>query len=150
MAWLRQSPKANALGVPDGPPSGIARLDVDQRGDDLERAVIQRAGDTPFKVRTASEKMHLLYRYVGERRLTARRRPGRKDPSNLQPWDDLCVDLCGTGGYSVSPPGQCAGGEYRFLGDVTLEQLLERRHELPIIQGLPDRACKPIECRRRR
>jgi Bifunctional DNA primase/polymerase, N-terminal len=140
MAWFRRRPNAKALGVPDGRLSGIVRLDIDEHGEHVERAVIRRAGDTPFKTRTASQKLHLLYRYNSERRLTGR--PGRAD---ARPWDDLKVDLCGGGGYSISPPSQCAGGEYKFLGDVTLEQLLEHRDKLPTIRGLPERAYRAVQ-----
>ena len=135
MAWFRQRPNADALGVPDGRLSGIVRLDIDEHGEQVERAVIDRAGDTPFKARTASGKLHLLYRYNSERRLT-----GKPGTANARPWSDIKVDLCGGGGYSISPPSQCGGGEYRFLDDVNLEQLLENRERLPTIQGLPERA----------
>jgi len=126
MAWFRQRPNADALGVPDGRLSGIVRLDIDEHGEQVERAVIDRAGDTPFKARTASGKLHLLYRYNSERRLT-----GKPGTANARPWSDIKVDLCGGGGYSISPPSQCGGGEYRFLDDVNLEQLLENRERLP-------------------
>jgi hypothetical protein len=138
-SYMRQRPNANALGVPDGRLSGIVRLDIDEHGEHIEREVIRRAGDTPFKVETASRKRHLIYAYNGERRLT-----GPAGRSNARPWSDLKVDLCGQGGYSISPPSQCAGGEYRLLGDVTLEQMLENRHRLPTIKGLDARAYVPI------
>jgi hypothetical protein len=134
-AFMRRRPEATALGIPDGRLSGIVRLDIDEHGDHIERAVIERAGDTPAKVRTASGKRHLIYAFNGERRLTGI--PGR---SNARPWPDLKVDLCGDGGFSVSPPSRCKGGEYALLGDFTLEQLLEQRHQLPTIRGLESRA----------
>jgi hypothetical protein len=137
MAWFQKRPDADALGVPDGRLSGIVRIDIDEHGEHIERAVIQRAGDTPAKARTASGKLHLLYRYNGERRLT-----GDAGHADARPWSDIKVDLCGGGGYSVSPPSLCAGGEYKFLGDITLGQLLANRGQLPIIQNLPDRAYK--------
>jgi hypothetical protein len=137
--FIRSRPNANALGVPDGRLSGIVRLDIDEHGEHIEREVIRRAGDTPFKVETASRKRHLIYAYNGERRLT-----GPAGRSNARPWSDLKVDLCGQGGYSISPPSQCAGGEYRFLDDVTLEQMLENRHRLPVIKRLDDRAYVPV------
>jgi hypothetical protein len=132
---MRRRPDATALGIPDGHLSGIVRLDIDEHGDHIERAVIERAGDTPAKVQTASGKRHLVYAYNGERRLTGI--PGR---SNARPWPDLKVDLCGDGGFSVSPPSRCKGGEYALLGDFTLEQLLGQRNQLPTIRGLDSRA----------
>jgi Bifunctional DNA primase/polymerase, N-terminal/Primase C terminal 1 (PriCT-1) len=136
-AFMRRRPDATALGIPDGRVSGIVRLDIDEHGEDVERTVIDRAGDTPAKVQTASGKRHLIYTYNGERRLT-----GAPGHANARPWADLKVDLCGDGGFSVSPPSRCKGGEYELLGELTLEQLLENRHQLPVIQGLPERAFK--------
>jgi hypothetical protein len=37
------------------------------------------------------------------------------------------------------------GGEYVFAGGLTLEQVLAHRDELPIMQGLPDRAYRPAD-----
>ena len=139
-AYLARFPDAEAFGVPDGPLSGLVRLDIDESGDDIVAKVIRRGGDTPFKVRTASGKTHLVYRSNGERRLTARPIAGKKPPSNAQPWNDLCVDLCGQGGYSISPPSHCNGGTYELLGDVSLKDLLAKRNLLPTIQGLDSRA----------
>jgi len=142
-ACLTRFPNAEALGVPDGRLSRLVRLDIDEPGDDIVATVIRRAGDTPFKVRTASGKHHLIFRFNGERRLTARPIPGKKLASNAQPWDDLCVDLCGQGGYSITPPSHCNGGVYELLGDVSLEDLLIKRHLLPTIRGLDARAYLP-------
>jgi hypothetical protein len=53
----------------------------------------------------------------------------------------LLSTLFGRDRWSLSAIlSHCAAGEYKFLGDVTLEQLLENRDRLPVIQGLPDRA----------
>jgi Bifunctional DNA primase/polymerase, N-terminal len=134
-AFMRRRPDADALGVPDGRLSGLVRIDIDEPGDDVVAKVIRRAGDTPAKVRTASGKMHLVYADNGERRLTGA--PGK---ANARPWDDIRADLCGRGGYSISPPSRTNGGEYELLGDFTLEQLLENRSRLPKIQALEPRA----------
>jgi bifunctional DNA primase/polymerase-like protein len=144
-AYMARFPHSEAFGVPDGRLSGLVRLDVDEPGDAIVAEVIRRAGDTPAKVRTASGKTHLLYRFNGERRLTARPVAEKRPPSNLQPWADLCVDLCGQGGYSVSPPSRCNGGTYELLGDLSLEDLLIRRHLLPTVQGLDSRAYLPAQ-----
>jgi hypothetical protein len=82
----------------------------------------------------------LVYANNNERRLTGA--PGK---ANARPWDDLKVDLCGAGGYSISPPSACNGGTYQLLGDVTLEKLLVNRHRLPKIQGLASRAYLTVE-----
>jgi Bifunctional DNA primase/polymerase, N-terminal len=137
-AYMRRRPDADALGVPDGRLSGLVRVDIDEPGDDIVAKVIRRAGDTPAKVRTASGKTHLIYADNGERRLTGA--PGK---ANARPWDDIRADLCGAGGYSISPPSRTNGGEYALLGDYTLEQLLENRHRLPKIQSLEPRAYLP-------
>jgi hypothetical protein len=137
-AYMQRKSEADALGIPDGRLSGIVRLDIDAPVQDVERVareVIRRAGDTPGKIETASGKMHLLYAYNGERRLT-----GKAGHSNARPWSDLPVDLCASGGYSISPPSRVGSGEYKLLGDMTLDRLLENRDRLPSIKGLGARA----------
>jgi Bifunctional DNA primase/polymerase, N-terminal len=136
--FMRLRPEADALGVPDGPLSGLVRIDIDEPGDDVVGKVIRRTGDTPAKIRTASDKMHLVFADNGERRLT-----GAPGEANARPWDDIKADLCGAGGYSISPPSMCNGGTYELLGDIMLEQLLKNRHRLPKIRGLPPRAYPP-------
>lgn len=135
-AYMRRRPDADVLGVPDGPLSGIVRLDIDEPGDHVTAEVIRRAGPPGAITRTASGKHHLWYSNNNERRLT-----GQRGHRNARPWDDLRVDLCGRGGYAISPPSQFSNGAaYEFEGDVRLEDLLRNRHTLPKIGGLPDRA----------
>jgi hypothetical protein len=134
--YMERKPDADVLGVPDGPLSGIVRLDIDEHGDHVTAEVIRRAGEPGAITRTASGKHHLWYRDNHERRLT-----GKVGNSNARPWDDLKVDLCGEGGYAISPPSRLSNGtRYTFEGDTNLEDLLRNRHRLPTIKGLPDRA----------
>jgi hypothetical protein len=133
-AYMRRQPDADVLGVPDGPLSGIVRLDIDEPGVTAE--VIRRAGQPGAITNTASGKHHLWYANNNERRLT-----GQRGHRNARPWDDLKVDLCGQGGYAISPPSRFSNGsEYTFEGDVSLEALLRNRRLLPKIKGLPSRA----------
>ena len=135
-AYMRRKPDADVLGVPDGRLSGIVRLDIDEHGDHVTEEVIRRAGEPGAITRTASGKHHLWYRDNHERRLT-----GRPGDRNARPWDDLKVDLCGEGGYAISPPSRFSNGtKYKFEGDTNLEDLLRNRRRLPTIKGLPDRA----------
>jgi hypothetical protein len=135
-AFMRRRPTADVIGVPDGPLSGIVRLDIDERGDHILREAIRRAGEPGAIARTGSGKYHFWYADNGECRLTGQ--PGHR---NARPWDDLRIDLCGKGGYAISPPSRFANGnEYRFEGEVNLDDLLRHRHHLPKIQGLPERA----------
>jgi Bifunctional DNA primase/polymerase, N-terminal len=135
-AFMQRQPTADAIGVPDGPLSGIVRLDIDERGDHILREVTRRAGEPGAIARTASGKFHLWYADNGERRLT-----GQSGHRNARPWDDLRVDLCGKGGYAISPPSRFVdGSEYKFEGEVNLDDLLRDRHRLPKIQGMPNRA----------
>ena len=142
-AFMRRRPEATALGIPDGRLSGIVRIDIDEHGEHIERAVLERAGDTPAKVRTASGKRHLIYAYNGERRLT-----GPNGRSNARPWSDIKADLCGDGGFSVSPPSLCNGGTYELLDNVPLDELLANRRQLPTIKGLDPRAYAPASAPR--
>jgi hypothetical protein len=133
-AYMRRQPDADVLGVPDGPLSGIVRLDIDEPGVTAE--VIRRAGQPGAITNTASGKHHLWYANNNERRLT-----GQNGHRNARPWDDLKVDLCGRGGYAISPPSRFSNGsEYTFEGDISLEALLRNRRLLPKIKGLPSRA----------
>jgi hypothetical protein len=135
-AFWRRQPAADVIGVPDGYVSGIVRLDIDERGDDILREVIRRAGQPGAVTHTASGKFHLWYANNGERRLT-----GQVGHRNARPWDDLKIDLCGTGGYAISPPSRFAdGSEYRFEDGTDLDDLLRHRFRMPKIQGLPARA----------
>lgn len=135
-AFMRRRPDADVLGVPDGPLSGIVRLDIDELGDHVMAEVIRRAGEPGAITKTASGKNHLWYADNNERRLT-----GNRGHRNARPWDDLKVDLCGKGGYAVSPPSQFSNGaRYSFEGAINLEDLLRHRDRLPKIKGLPDRA----------
>jgi hypothetical protein len=135
-AYMARYPTADVLGVPDGPLSGVVRLDIDEHGDHVTEEVLRRAGQPGAIARTASGKHHLWYSDNGERRLT-----GSAGHRNARPWDDLKVDLCGQGGYAISPPSRFADGRvYQFQGDINLEELLRNRHRLPKIRGLPDRA----------
>src|SRR5271169_6816755 len=93
-AYMRRRPDADVLGVPDGPLSGIVRLDIDERGDHVLAEVIHRAGQPGAITRTASGKHHLWYADNNERRLT-----GLPAHRNARPWGDLKVELCGKGGY---------------------------------------------------
>jgi hypothetical protein len=43
-AFMRRQPTADVIGVPDGPLSGIVRLDIDERGDDILREVKGKPG----------------------------------------------------------------------------------------------------------
>jgi hypothetical protein len=106
-----------AFGFVVGPRPRITVLDVDIADQKVLDAALERHGDTPILVRTASGKFHAWYRHGGERR-------------RIRPWKDLPIDLLG-GGYVVAPPSiRADGGTYEFmrggLGDV---------QHLPIMRG---------------
>jgi hypothetical protein len=84
--------------------SGVTVVDIDDAS--LLSPMIERFGDTPFKIGTPSGGVHLWYRSSGEPSSTLR--PG------------LAVDLKGHGGQvavppSVRPSGTYAGHAYKFL-----------------------------------
>ena len=83
------------LGFWGGKRNGLTVVDIDAPGDDAIAAAIERYGDTPLKVRTASGKAHLYFRYAGERR-------------SIRPIEGEPIDILGDGGLIVAPPSSVA------------------------------------------
>lgn len=96
---VRKFPAAN-IGIPDGRPGGITRVDIDDPA--LVDDCIARFGDTPIKVETPSGGLHLWYAANGERRRLR--------------LDGMKVDILGRGGHGLAPPSvNPQKGAYRFL-----------------------------------
>lgn len=102
-AWAAKFPDCDGLGVLMGAPSRIVEVDVDMVGDAALGAALERFGETPITIRTASGKSKAWYRHNGERRL-------------VRPITGLDVDVLG-GGFTVAPPSwrDDLGAGYRFL-----------------------------------
>jgi len=94
---------ADGIGVLMGAPSGITEVDVDAAGDSWLAAAIERFGETPIQIRTASGKSKLWYRHSGEGR-------------HIRPIPGLDIDVLG-GGFTIAPPSVRAdlGAAYGFL-----------------------------------
>jgi hypothetical protein len=104
-AWAR-SPElgaADGLGLLMGKPSGIVEIDVDAVGTAWLGAALDRFGDTPAVIQTASQKHKLWYRHNGEGR-------------HIRPLTGWPIDALGDG-YSICPPSEREdlGTSYRFL-----------------------------------
>ena len=104
-AWAR-SPElgaADGLGLLMGKPSGIVEIDVDAVGTAWLGAAVDRFGDTPAVIQTASQKHKLWYRHNGEGR-------------HIRPLTGWPIDALGDG-YSICPPSERVdlGTSYRFL-----------------------------------
>ena len=104
-AWAR-SPElgaADGLGLLMGKPSGIVEIDVDAVGTAWLGAALDRFGDTPAVIRTASLKHKLWYQHNGEGR-------------HIRPLTGWPIDALGDG-YSICPPSEREdlGTSYRFL-----------------------------------
>lgn len=82
--------ESDGLGIVMGKPSGITEIDVDAVGDAWVSAALERFGDTPVVIHTASGKAKLWYRHNGEGR--------RVRPFNGQP-----IDVLGDG-FTIAPP----------------------------------------------
>ncbi len=96
---IQKFPEAN-IGIPDGDHGGITRIDVDDPA--LATYAIDRFGDTPMKVGTPSDGLHLWYKASGE---------GRKIR-----LEGLRIDVLGRGGYGLAPPSiNPQKGAYAFL-----------------------------------
>jgi hypothetical protein len=113
----------NGIGFWCGPRNGITDVDVDSLDEKLLHEVLQRHGDTPILVQTASGKFKAWYRHNGERRSV------RKLFREL--WGrDVPIDLLGTG-VSVAPPTINSKGAYTFIRGG-----LEDVQRLPVMRGL--------------
>ena len=93
---------ANALGYVTGRRSNVTVLDVDTTDSKVADDAIQRHGQPVIITRTASGKLHLLYRYNGERR-------------RIRPWPDLPIDLLGDNGYALAAPSRVEKGCYEII-----------------------------------
>lgn len=80
---------AEGIGVVMGKPNGLTEVDVDVEGEAWLKAAVERFGQTPIIIRTASGKHKLWYRHSGERRII--RLEG-------QP-----IDILGKG-FTIAPP----------------------------------------------
>lgn len=102
-AWAAKFPDCDGLGVVMGAPSRIVEVDVDMVGDAALGAALERFGETPITIRTASGKSKAWYRHSGESRM-------------VRPIKGLDVDVLG-GGFTVAPPSwrDDLGAGYRFL-----------------------------------
>jgi hypothetical protein len=118
-AWANKHVAASALGIACGPRSRLTVLDIDAPDERLLADALDRFGQSPVVIRTASGKFHAWYRHNGEPRKIRSVMPG-------QP-----VDLLGAGGMAIAPPSRTASGAYEFicgsLSDVA---------SLPIMRGL--------------
>ena len=92
---------ADGLGVVMGARSRITEVDVDIAGDAALAFAMERFGDSPGTIRTASGKSKIWYRHAGESR-------------RVRPVPD--IDVLG-GGFTIAPPSwrNDLGAAYRFL-----------------------------------
>jgi hypothetical protein len=131
-AWASRPQFAHyAIGFSPGKRNGITVLDVDTTDEGVLQEALDRHGDTPIVIKTASGKAHAWYQYNGERRC-------------IRPWEGLPIDVLGDrggirNGYVVAPPSRReSGGEYRFLrGDLseianlpTMRNVDDLRHDV--------------------
>jgi Bifunctional DNA primase/polymerase, N-terminal len=94
--------KADALGYLTGRRSKITVLDIDTREEKIAEDAIRRHGQPAIITRTASGKLHFLYRYNGERR-------------RIRPFGSLPIDLLGDKGYALAAPSKLAKGSYEII-----------------------------------
>ena len=109
---------AGAFGFLTGRRNKVTVLDVDTTDERFLADAIDRHGEPPIIVRTASGKWQLPYRDNGETR-------------RIRPWDGLPIDLLGAGGFVVAMPSEINGGQYQFI-----QGRLDDLDCLPILKGL--------------
>jgi hypothetical protein len=82
--------------------AGAAMSRYDTTDSKVADDAIQRHGQPVIVTRTASGKLHLLYRYNGERR-------------RIRPWPALPIDLLGDNGYALAAPSRVEKGSYEII-----------------------------------
>lgn len=102
-SWLGKHGDADGLGVLMGVSTGITEIDVDVVGPASLAAAVERFGESPVVIETASGKSKLWYRHAGEGR-------------NIRPIKGLDIDILGAG-FTVAPPSrrEDLGSAYRFV-----------------------------------
>ncbi|NGM46399.1 hypothetical protein G5B31_12725 [Rhodobacter sp. SGA-6-6] len=92
----------DGIGIVMGPPSGLVEIDVDAVGEAWTAAAVDRFGETPITIRTATGKSKLWFRHNGE---------GRR----IRPFEGLPVDVLGAG-FTIAPPSwrEDLGAAYVF------------------------------------
>ncbi|MDA0221515.1 MAG: hypothetical protein O3B22_18395, partial [Proteobacteria bacterium] len=103
-SWRGLSPHlldAHGLGMWCGSRNGITVVDFDTPDCRVVDDFIKRAGDTPIKVQTASNKLHLWYQHNGEQR-------------QIRPYPGQEIDILGSGLVAL-PPTELGGASYRFV-----------------------------------
>jgi hypothetical protein len=113
-------PDAPGVGFATDSRNRISVLDIDSDDERVLTQALDRHGQTPLIVRTASGKFHAYYRHNGERR-------------QIRPWQGRDIDLLGSGGMVVCPPSKLANGQYEFI-----EGGLDDIGRLPILRGLDE------------
>lgn len=82
--------EADGLGIVMGKPSGLTEIDVDGVGEAWLALAVERFGETPVVIRTASGKAKLWYRHNGEGR-------------HIRPFQGQPIDVLGNG-FTIAPP----------------------------------------------
>lgn len=92
----------DGLGIVMGKQSWVTEIDVDAVGEAWLAAAVQRFGETPISIITASGKSKLWYRHNGESRM-------------IRPFEGLPIDVLGAG-FTIAPPSwrEDLGASYEF------------------------------------
>lgn len=100
--WARKFSDASALGIACGRRNRLTVLDIDSPDEGLLGRALDKFGDTPIIIRTASGKFHAWYRHNGEGRKIRTAMPGEP------------VDVLGNG-FALAPPSRGSVGSYEFI-----------------------------------
>jgi hypothetical protein len=93
---------ADAFGYVTGRRSNVTVLDIDSTDPKVAEDAIRRHGQPGMVTRTASGKLHLLYRYNGERR-------------RIRPFPGLPIDVLGDNGQAIAAPSKIERGQYQIV-----------------------------------
>jgi Primase C terminal 1 (PriCT-1) len=115
----------SGIGFIAGARSKISVLDVDTTDERVLADALNRHGQMPLVVRTASGKWPAYYRHNGE-------------PRRIPPWPDRPIDLIG-GGLAVAPPTSTARGSYEIVTGN-----LDEFDRLPVMRGVEQVGRPPV------
>jgi hypothetical protein len=93
---------ANGIGFYPGKRNRVTVLDIDTSDEQVLRDALDRHGQSPLIVRTASGKFHAYFRHAGE-------------PRRIRPFPGLPIDLLGEGGLIIAPPSKKTSGTYQII-----------------------------------
>ena len=110
--WLASYPKGN-IGLPFGPESGLCAIDIDTEDAELDAAIREICGPTPF-VRVGKKGAGLVYRFEGQKNFKLRGSEG-----------GMILEFLGMGNQMVMPPSIHPDTQQPYTATANLWEVLD-------------------------